>query len=85
VGLTLVHLGLQPGQSEQMGSHSSDSMWGGMMKTPALFELTGRLAVVTVAMAELVRSIALGLAEAELPLQFLGETTRRTRSLYSWL
>jgi hypothetical protein len=48
------------------------------MKMPALFDLTGQLAVVTGVMAELAAALRSGWREPGLPSQCWDETTRRT-------
>ena len=52
------------------------------MKTSTLFDLTGRVAVVTGGNGGMGRGIALGLAEAGAAVYFLDETTKRTNGCF---
>ena len=60
-----------------------DFLFGGkIMSLANLFDLSGHVAVVTGGNGGIGRSIALGLAQRELPLQFWRATRKRTNA--SW-
>jgi len=68
-----------------MGRHSRNSKWECSMKTPALFDLTGRVAVVTGGNGGIGRSIALGLAEARAAVAVFGRHDEKNQRVLSEL
>src|SRR5260370_12501304 len=79
-------LGLNQGQSEQQNSPPQRFEMGEcLMKTHALFDLTGRVGVVTGGKGGIGRGIALGLAEAGAAVAVLGRNDEKSRRVLSEL